>query len=98
MNKAEIISRHAQALKNQVGTSLAIDECEDIMASMMNEAINYTRCSTQLKDDINHDFKYWCTINRYTRIDDLTFKKGNEIINKTELYKYWRKQINPLIF
>lgn len=25
MNKAEIISRHAQALKNQVGTSLAID-------------------------------------------------------------------------
>ena len=42
MNKAEIISRHAQALKNQVGTSLAIDECEDIMASMMNEAINYT--------------------------------------------------------
>ena len=44
MNKAEIISRHAQALKNQVGTSLAIDECEDIMASMMNEAINYTRC------------------------------------------------------
>lgn len=44
MNKAEIISRHAQALKNQVGTSLAIDECEDIMASMMNEAINYTHC------------------------------------------------------
>lgn len=49
MNKAEIISRHAQALKNQVGTSLAIDECEDIMASMMNEAINYTHCCTELK-------------------------------------------------
>lgn len=48
MNKAEIISRHAQALKGQVGTSLAIDECEDIMASMMNEAINFIRCSTQL--------------------------------------------------
>ena len=47
MNKAEIISRHAQALKNQVGTSLAIDECEDIMASMMNEAINYTHCCTE---------------------------------------------------
>ncbi len=54
MNKAEIISRHAQALKNQVGTSLAIDECEDIMASMMEEAINYTHCcksdSELLKD------------------------------------------------
>ena len=44
MNKAEIISRHAQALKGQVGTSLAIDECEDIVASMFYEAINYTRC------------------------------------------------------
>ena len=56
MNKAEIISRHAQALKNQVGTSLAIDECEYIMASMMNEAINYTHCCTQLlcvSDDFN---------------------------------------------
>lgn len=50
MNKAEIISKHAQALKGQVGTSLAIDECEDIMASMMNEAINFIQCCTQLKD------------------------------------------------
>ena len=50
MNKAEIISRHAQALKGQVGTSLTIDECEDIMKSLMNEAINFIRCSTQLPD------------------------------------------------
>ena len=62
MNKAEIISRHAQALKNQVGTSLAIDECEDIMASMMNEAINYTHCcesdSEQLKCSCSKPSKY----------------------------------------
>lgn len=51
MNKAEIISRHAQALKGQVGTSLAIDECEDIMASMFYEAINFIRCCDKLPQD-----------------------------------------------
>ena len=57
MNKAEIISRHAQALKGQVGTSLAIDECEDIMASMMNETINFIQCCTELNaDDKNKHF------------------------------------------
>lgn len=59
MNKAEIISRHAQALKVQVGTSLAIDECEDIMASMMNEAINYTRSCCKLKDKEETAFDLW---------------------------------------
>lgn len=48
MNKEEIINRHAQALKNQVGTSLAIDECKGIMASMMNEVINYTHHCSEL--------------------------------------------------
>ena len=61
------------------------------------KAIKVIPCSTQLKDAENNDFKYWYTINKYTKIDDLTFKKGNDIISKTELYKYWRSKINPLI-
>ena len=63
MNKEEIISRHAQALKGQVGFALAIDECEDIMASMMNEAINYSQCCTEFADGkcqpmVNADWTY----------------------------------------
>lgn len=78
--------------------SLNKEQLNDLCSQIDNHVkINYTRCSLQLKDEEEHDFKYWYTINRYTKIDDLTFKKGNEIISKTELYKYWRKRINPLI-
>ena len=62
MNKAEIITRHAQALKNQVGTSLAIDECEDIMASMMNEAINYTHSCKSDSELLPNKWKERCLL------------------------------------
>ncbi len=74
MNKAEIISRHAQALKGQVGTSLAIDECEDIMASMFYEAINFIRCCETLKD------KKAITYEQYR--DFIYTKDRNKYINK----------------
>ena len=77
--------------------SYKLNEDENYLIDKLLEAMNYTRSSTKLKDEENNDFKYWYTINRYTKIDDLTFKKGNEIISKTELYKYWRSKINPLI-
>tara|TARA_Y100000780_G_C13644974_1_gene402138 strand:+ start:548 stop:784 length:237 start_codon:yes stop_codon:yes gene_type:complete len=43
MNKEELINRHAKSLKNQVGTSLAIEECIHIMECVINETINNIR-------------------------------------------------------
>lgn len=36
MNKAKLVSAHAQDLKRQVGLGLSIDECEDIISRVVD--------------------------------------------------------------
>ena len=72
------------------------DEAEGVVDDYL-KAINYTHCSEQLESKEGNDFWYWCAVNKYARIDNNTFKKGNETIYREELYKYWRSKINPLI-
>ena len=89
MNKAEIISRHAQALKGQVGTSLAIDECEDIMANMMNEAINFIQCCTQLKDKYTPEFEDWVNHIQFDKKTNL-YLLNNGYYTKDMLFDVWK--------
>lgn len=95
MNKAEIISRHAQALKRQVGTGLAIDECEDIMASMMNEAINFIHCCTELRDKEAPKIEEWLKDN-FKRLDRHSFTNTHEdtIWLRSELVEVYN-QLHP---
>ena len=75
-------------------TPLALIEIMTDFAKKQVEAINDTHCSEQLESKEGNDFWYWCAVNKYARIDNNTFKKGNETIYREELYKYWRSKIN----
>ena len=97
MNKAEIISRHAQALKNQVGTSLAIDECEDIMASMMNEAINYTRCCEELNPDFEIGEQVLLTKRTIVTIETFCEDGMIEIDDNNEYYKVDKDELTKRV-
>lgn len=56
---------------------LALNDCKDYVTSdgrlykaiinALEEAINYTRCCTELKDKESLSFEEWCVINKYTK-------------------------------
>jgi hypothetical protein len=55
------------------------------LANELEQAINYTRCSTQLKGKQPMTFAKWREFNGYTPYDNSSYQKDNKIINVDKL-------------
>ena len=64
----------------------------------INEAINYTRCSTQLKAKNIMSFKEWFNFNRYEKKNETEcFDKEGILFFTHEVSKEYDKYLNALI-
>lgn len=58
----------------------------------IEQAINYKRCSTELKDKEAQDFYKWLKDNKYTRANSLIWQKNNEYYGEIGLFKIFKKK------
>ena len=68
-------------------------KAQDIVKEI-EEAINYTRCSEQLKDNRTQAFWEWVKVNSMQLKDDGVFYKGNTYLI-SDLYRKWKREIEP---
>jgi hypothetical protein len=62
--------------------------------NMLKEAINYTKCSLQLKDKEVPTFEEWLKVNNYTKKNEMLYSKGISLIHKNILYKFYESEQN----
>ena len=60
--------------------------------AMLSEAINYTRCCTELKDKEAPSFRDWLMVNCEPTRNTKLFKKGNKLLLNTELLEMYKKE------
>ena len=90
MNKRQIISKVEELLHKKYNAgSIDSELVEDCINSTL-EAINYSQCSTELKEKENLSFKDWKTLNKYTRAMHGYYKQGDKIIESTDVVLMYR--------
>lgn len=74
------------------------DWIDNAFVDTQEQAINYSRCSTQLKDKYGEDFIVF--LKNHTReqpVESIYWYKDTGYTNLDELYKKWLKITKPLI-
>lgn len=63
--------------------------------NMLNKAINYNRCSLQLKDYSEQTFEDWLRVNKYTYDSYRMYKdENNDFVSQGELERHYKKELN----
>ena len=62
----------------------------------LKPAINYTRCSTQLKDKYTPHFGEWLDAENYDYVSNSVYRKNGTIFNKLELIQKYNEYLNTL--
>jgi hypothetical protein len=63
-----------------------VDQLEAYVEKL-EEAINYTRCCTELKDKEANNFEYWLIDNKYVKISEGTYQGNNGLLNTRQFLK-----------
>lgn len=72
-------------------------EFADNIVKMMEEAINYSRCSLQLKDEETPTFEEWLKSNKYSCIEAKYINDKGRVKGREFLWRKYTEEQNPLI-
>ena len=86
----EIIENEMDCLITDVDFVIKKEGSLQALVNMLEVAINYTRCCTELKDKEEQAFQEWITTQGYARRMHGYCLRGTENVHITDLRKYYR--------